>query len=68
MIRCLKPRIQRLVRRKRLYEQALLLYRDKVRQKRQKITNKIRAAVALGATSGSPKVYKTESICTLERD
>ena len=66
MIRGLKPRIKRIVYRKRVYEQALRLYRDKVCQKRQKITNKIRAAVALGATSGSLKAYK--SIRALERE
>ena len=53
MISGLKPQIKRIVYRKRVYEQALRLYRDKARQKRQKITNKFLAAVALGATSGS---------------
>ena len=68
MIRGLKQRIKRILCCKRVYEQALRLYRDnlKVCQKRQKITHKIRAAVALGATSGSLKAYKC--IRALERE
>ena len=50
MLRALKPRIWRIVHRKKVYEEALRLYRSKVREKRQKMSSKVRAAVILGAT------------------
>ena len=52
LLRQLKPRINRQIYRKRVYEQALRLHRKIVRHKRQKMSNKFRSTVALGATSG----------------
>ena len=61
LLRQLKPRIKRQIYRKRVYEQALRLHRKIVRHKRQEMSNKIRSAVALGATSGTLKAYKSVS-------
>jgi hypothetical protein len=62
----LKAKIKGIVYRKKVYEQALHLYRSNVRKVLQKMSSKVLAAVALGATSGTLKAY--HCMHSLERE